>query len=46
MANYGYNMTQAMLIGAIPTLFPKLLQMHESSGVDDMSDLSEVRVDY
>ena len=43
MANYGYNMTQARLIGAIPTLFPKLLQMHESSGVDDMSDLSELR---
>ena len=42
MANYGYNMTQARLIVAIPRRFPKLLQMNESSGVDDMSGLSEL----
>ena len=44
MANYGYNMTQARLIVAIPRRFPKLLQMNESSGVDDMSGLSELRI--
>ena len=42
MANYGYNMTQARLIVAIPRRFPKLLQMNESSGVDDMSGLSDL----